>query len=153
VAATFVSMVAAAALLLFGPAPVRSDSLSALVRNLDGPAGMLLVEASRAGDDGSMMLVRVDSAPGGEASSAVLPTLAEVGERHLVGELADRVSADTGLVELSAMSAADRRYTESLLDQISQLRLNEPTPGASGALTIHRVRLLMSTEVSAKGLN
>ena len=46
VAATFISVVFAAALLLFGPVPVREDSLSALISNLGAPAGRLLIEAT-----------------------------------------------------------------------------------------------------------
>jgi len=153
VAATFVSMVAVSALLLFGPAPRRPDSLSALVTNLKSPAGTLLIEASQAGNDQTVRLWQVENGSG-TARRVVLVTLeAAAADRALVSALADAVAARGQLVELSSMPEEERRYTELLLDEISRRRVSEPGfGGAASPLNVVRIRLVTSTGVSAKSL-
>ena len=104
VVATFVSMVFAAALLLFGPVPVREDSLSALINNLGSPAGRLLIEATTAADRRDPMLMEVvtGSAGGGSDARVIPAMLGFPTERDLVFALtAALVHQGRGLVELA----------------------------------------------------
>ena len=48
------------------------------------------------------------------------------------------------------MPEGERRYAESLLDNMSRFRMGEPAYGSSSALNVHRVRLVTNTGVSAK---
>jgi len=153
VAATFVSMVLVSALLLFGPAPRRPDSLSALVTNLKSPAGTLLIEASQKGNDQSITLWQVENGSG--TVRRVIPVSFEydAAERALVSALADVVAASGRLVELSSMPEVERRYTERLLDEISRRRVGEPEfGGKSNQLNVVRIHLVTSTGVTAKSL-
>jgi hypothetical protein len=153
VLATFVSMVFASALLFFGPDPARPDSLSALITNLGSSAGRLLVEATPVGDDKDSMLMEVDSGNQRADGDVVIPAmLGFPTERDLVDALNQAVVPQGRLVELSAMPEVERKYTESLLDNINRFRLGEPTYGSMGPLNVHRVRLVTNTGVSAKAM-
>jgi hypothetical protein len=152
VAATFVSMLFASALLLFGPVPVREDSLSALINNLGAPAGRLLIEATAARDTRDSMLMEVDT---GDASSGggarVMPAMLGLPtERDLVDALTAALLPQGRLIELSSMAEGDRRYTESLLDNISRFRLADAMVASTGPLSVYRIRLVTNTGVSAK---
>jgi len=152
VVATFASMVFASALLFFGPDPARPDSLSALITNLGSRAGTLLIEATPVGDDKDSMLMEVDTGNQRADGDVVVPAmLGFPTERDLVDALNQAVVPQGRLVELSAMPEVERRYTESLLDNINRFRLGESTYGA-GPLTVHRVRLVTNTGVSAKAM-
>src|SRR5262249_24344144 len=60
VAAAFISIAFVSAMLEFGPAPVRDDSLAALIANLNSPAGTLFVEATPiSGRDYNSILMQV----------------------------------------------------------------------------------------------
>jgi hypothetical protein len=153
VVATFASMVFASALLFFGPDPARPDSLSALITNLGSSAGRLLIEATPVGDDKDSMLMELDTGNQRADGSAVMPAmLGFPTERDLVNALNQAVVPQGRLVELAAMPEIERRYTESLLDNISRFRLGESTYGSTGPLTVHRVRLVTNTGVSAKAM-
>jgi len=152
VTATFVT-VFTSAVLLFGPLPVREDSLRSLITNLGSSAGTLLIEAAPAGDDKDSMLMQVDTgvASGADREMRVLTAMLGLPtERDLVDALTNVVVPKGRLLDLSSMPENDRRYTESLLDNISRFRLGEPGLGSPGPLTVHRVRLVTNTGVSAK---
>jgi hypothetical protein len=148
VAATFVSTLVCSALLLFGPAPERSDSLSALVNNLGASPGSMYAEVTRPGA-GRMMLVEIDTGSGQMENSAP-PFAADGAERAWVGALGEALAGGGPLVQLASMSEGERRYTESLLDNISRSQMRDP--GFGGVLEVHRLRLVTSTGVTAKGL-
>lgn len=154
VAATFMSVVFAGALLLFGPVPVREDSLSALITNLGVPAGRLLIEATQAGAPKDSMLREVDT--GGAYSSEagnprVMPAMLGLPtEGDLVGLLTNAIVPAGRLVELASMPEGERRYTESLLDNISRFRMGDSMFASASPLTVHRIRLVTNTSVSAK---
>jgi hypothetical protein len=155
VIATFVSMVFAGALLLFGPVPVREDSLSALINNLGSPAGRLLIEATTAADSKDPMLMEVQTGStsgGGASDTRVLPAmLGFATERELVDLLTTALVPQSGrLVEFAKMPEVERKYAESLLDNLSRFRMGEPTYATVSALNVHRVRLVTNTGVSAK---
>ena len=72
-------------------------------------------------------------------------------EAQLVGALAEALTRHGRVINLYLMTPEDRRYTESLLDEINRLRFTEPL-AVGAALAVHQVRLVTSTGVSAKGL-
>ena|SRR6186713_471718 len=155
VAATFVTTAFVAFILAFGPKPEREDSLAALISNLGRPPGMLFLYATPGGDGGDSVLMQVDN--GEPAASILTAALATpIGfrpqtEAELVGALANALTRKGRVVNLYLMTPEDRRYTESLLDEINRLRFTEPlTVGA--AVAVHQVRLVTSTGVTAKGL-
>lgn len=146
-AATFVSTLLCSALLLFGPAPERSDSLSALVSNLASSPGPMYAEGMKRGSQ-FPMTVEVGT---GESVTNAMPVFAEDwSERAWVRELGEAVAGGGPLVPLASMSERQRRYTESLLDNISRSQMVEP--GFGGVFEVRRLRLVTSTGVSAKGL-
>ena len=157
VAATFVTTGFVAFILAFGPKPEREDSLAALMSNLGRAPGMLFLYATPGGDGGDSVLMQVDNGePAASILTAALATPVGLGfqpqtEAELVGALADVLTRKGRVVDLYLMSPEDRRYTESLLDEISRLRFTEPL-AIGAALAVHQVRLVTSTGVSAKGL-
>jgi len=153
VLATFVSVLFVGALLLFGPVPIREDSLSALINNLGAPAGRLLIEATTKGDPKDPMLMEVDTGTpsSGGGSARVMPAMLGMPtERDLVDALTNAVVPKGRLVELSAMPESERRYTELLLDNINRFRLAGVSVASTGSLSVYKIRLVTNTAVSAK---
>ena len=150
VAATFVSTLFCSALLLFGPVPERADSLSALVSNLGASPGLMYAEVTRPGSVGPM-LVELDTGSQTSDLTTPLPVFPEDGvEQAWVRALGDRLAGGGPLVQLASMSERERLYTESLLDNIRRSQTRESRLGS--VLEVHRLRLVTSTGVSAKGL-
>lgn len=155
VAATFVSALAVSAVLVFGPAPEREDSLAALITNLTSPSGLLLLEARSAGKGVDSMLLEVGNGAkqsGTSSNEGVMPVVLRLTEQQFVRDLTDVVTREGRLVELGSMPEQERRYTEALLDGISRMRSSEPARGSTGSLTVTKIRLVTSTGVTAKGL-
>ncbi len=152
VAATFISVVFAAALLLFGPVPVREDSLSALISNLGAPAGRLLIEATQGRDAKDARLIEVDTGDEfASAGSRVMPAMLGLPtERDLVGALTSALVPQGHLVDLASMAADDRRHTLSILDDLSRFRFRDAMVASAGPLSVYRIRLVTNTGVSAK---
>jgi hypothetical protein len=154
-AATSVSTLLVAAVLAFGPAPERVDSLAALISNLGTPTGLLLLEARSTGGGADAMLFEVDSGARPQSLARdddVMPVVFRLAEQQLVGALTDAVTREGRLVELGSMPDSERRNAEALLDAISRLRSAEPAFGSSGSLAVSKVRFVTSTGVTAKGL-
>jgi hypothetical protein len=153
--ATFITTSFVGAVLTFGPAPSRADSLSALITNLGTPAGLLFVYATPAERGADPLLMQFDN--GEPDASAPMAALAspwaarQATEREMVEALAGIVTPRGRWVGLEAMPPADRRYAELLFDEINRLRMNDPMLGAV-RVNVHEVRLVTSTSVSAKGL-
>lgn len=155
VAATFLTTGFVALILAFGPKPEREDSLAALISNLGRAPGMLFVYATPGGDGGDSVLMQVDN---GEPAATVLTALLATPtgyqtqtEYELVGALSAALTRKGRVVDLYSMTPDDRRYAESLLDEISRMRFSEPM-AVGAAVAVHQVRLVTSTGVTAKGL-
>jgi putative zinc finger protein len=153
VLATFVSVLFVGALLLFGPVPVREDSLAALISNLGAPAGRILIEATPKGDAKDSMLMEIETGANAEGvqHARVMPAMLGLAtERDYVDALTNAVAPQGRILDLSAMSESYRRYTESLLDNITRFRLGDPIIAATATLSVHKIRLVTNTAVSAK---
>ena len=150
VAATFVSAVIVAVVVIFGPAPARSDSLAALMANLQQSPGHFYIEGRRVGIDSRPVMLLVESGANG-SGAGVVPASLDMGTETE----ADLVLALLGVVDrrgLKAMSEPDRIYAEQLLDRISAMRAPAIPSGPAGQLIVYQLRLLASTGVSAKML-
>ena len=155
VGAAFVSLLFVTALLRFGPAPVREDSLAALLNNLGTPAGTLLMMATPVGPNQVPVLMQFDDGrEPDDTPLGMLPTeFAESSEGDLVLELsAAMVAADGRMTDLRVMPAADRRRAETLLTALERVRTIPLATWSGRRVAIHRLGLLASTSVSAKAL-
>lgn len=142
VTATLLVTLVVAAVLWFGPAPERDDSLAAVLNDLGAPEAVFV---SWSGDgDWDRMLDRIASGnsvgahrpPGTGARAAFFGAT----EEELTAALAEAFTSKGRFVTLEAMADVDRRYTEALLDQINEIR--------SGT---KQVRLMTNMTVSASG--
>jgi len=148
VAATFVSMLLATAMLVFGSAPVQQDSLAGLMSSLETQPGTLLVEVGGA-NGGPVM--QVDS--GATSKVIVMPTGLGLSEPELVSLFMTLIVSKAGrIVSLAEMPAVERRNAEALLQSIGDCREGRAGPNARGRLDVLRIRLLATTEVSVPGL-
>ena len=141
-----------AAVLMFGPAPEREDSLSAMLNNMSSPAGIIFLvgSAGNLGDDFLMFLPgRSGPPPWVAAQRAVFaaPTSAELAMAY-----SDVVAPDGKFLELAAMPISDRHDAEALMHAMRQRRSWQAAPLRGGPLTISQVRLVTSTGVTVKGL-
>jgi hypothetical protein len=152
VAGTMASAILVTVILFFGAAAERDDSLAAVFNNMGKSAGTLLVVGSP--DAGRRGPVVVQVSHGGSTRFVSIVEAGLVGPSHdeLIGMLADAVMRQGRLVELSAMNQSDREYTEALLDEMSRRRSTELVRVGSGPVEVREVRMLVSTDVTAKGL-
>jgi hypothetical protein len=155
VTATFTTLLFVWMLLSFGPRPASSDSLAALMDNLRRPAGTIILMATPTGHDQDAVLMLLDnggSQRSGEQLGVVPPEFTTRSDHDLVGALTDVFSDKGGrIVNLNAMQPQARRYAEWLLDEISRLKSNGPAR-IPGPVNVHRVGLVTTTGVTAKGL-
>jgi hypothetical protein len=153
--ATFITTSFVGAVLTLGPAPSREDSLSALITNLGTPAGILFVYATPAERGADSMLMQFDNGEpdaSGSMTALASPVASKLAaEREMVDALTLAMTRRGRWVTLESMDPVDRRYAESLLDELNRLRMNDPMLG-SVRVNVHEVRLVTSTSVSAKGL-
>ena len=136
--------------LLFGPTPQRSDSLAARM-NMDDSAGTLFVVATPVGREQSSMVMQFEGAGDveGQGAPPVVPSSINVAnESQWASSLAEVLTHDGRLMELSALSHNDRMRAEALLDQIGGIHL--PKPG--GQVTVRSMWLVAHVSVSARGL-
>jgi putative zinc finger protein len=129
-----------AAILEFGPAPDRRDSLAALIVKLNAPEQPAAAWATTVGDDYNQQLVFVD--PGSDLGSM---------QRELVGALNDALGRQGQSIDVHAMPEYDRLYATALFDRMNRLRATDQ-PGSNNPLRLSGIRLLTSTGVTAKGL-
>lgn len=153
VTATCVSALLVSLLVLLASGRERDDSLAALLNNLGTPAGTLYVLAAPAGTDGDPTVMQFDNDGLAVLASGVMPAqFAAPSESDLVQALdSSLVSPDGRVTDIRRMSATERLYTDSLVDQISRLRLSPPR-AAAGRLTIRKIGLVAMTSVTAKAL-
>jgi len=153
VSATFASALFCSALLVFGTAAPQADSLSALgTRLLESPGVMYAEVVPEGPGQRDLMLVQLaTSAAPSEPYPSVFSRDRDDEERLMVNALAETL-ARSGGINGAAMSAATRKQTEWLLNNIMRLRSGEPAVGPYGALRVYRLHLITNTEVTAKGL-
>jgi hypothetical protein len=150
VTSTFLSMMLCAAMLLFGTATPNAASLSALGNSLRASPGSLYAEVSQRGS--GLMLVQVDTGDG--VTTPLPPPLRRGGEeRDLVDALGQTLDRWYALGHWESMPEAQRRYAESLIDNIARARLVEPEVNPVTPLTVYRLHLVANTDVTAKELN
>jgi len=154
------SILFVSALLWWGPAPSRPDSLEALLNNLSAPAGTLLLVTDR-----SSMPLRFESGSlDGAEDYVTVPVsfapLEEPSEVDLTRDLsAAMIGADGRVSNLDGMSRVARQRTEALLDQIQKQHFGYgvPATGASAGWSsspvgVVRFGLVISTIVTGKAL-
>jgi hypothetical protein len=133
--------------LLFGPAPVREDSLAALLNNLSTSPGSMFLVVSPKADVEHLTLMQISDA----ASSRVVPATMRISERELVDALAHGLARTGWRGQLHSMTAAQRLYVESLLDEISRPHVAERALFGP-QITVRQLHLITETSVTAKGL-
>lgn len=155
VAAAVTSALIVMLLVQFGPAKQRDDSLAALFKNLTTPAGPLYVWATPVGDNRDPMVLQVDNGFGDQArgtgDSSVSPVLLGIRSySDMVGALSETLTRQGKPLDLRAIPAKELRYVNTLLDNINAVRVNEPSFGPAGPVTVYGVRLVMETGVTGK---
>ena len=147
--ATLLLMLVCSALLVMGTAKLDGDSLSALGTNLRSSSGTLYAEVSRpGGDDQGVVVVRLDT---GDPATAAIPEFLHP-NREDEQRLLDALRETAGRGGPFIQSEKERQHVEWLMDTIARVRRAEPQLSGPGSLTIHRLRLVTTTDVTAKGL-
>jgi hypothetical protein len=139
------------AVLTFGPAPEREDSLAALLSNLSTPAGALFIVGA-SGDISDQMLIHVQLRSGIPSRQAAQVVFATPTEPELAMAFSEAVVREGELIELAAMLPAERQDAEALMDAIRRRGSRQVVPLRGGPLAVSQVRLVTSTGVSVKGL-
>jgi hypothetical protein len=134
--------------LWFGPAPVRQDSLAALIDNLTTSPGSLFLVVSPNANPQHVTLVQITDPASLPRAGAVSMRMSE---RELVDALANRLASTGWRPQLHSMAADQRQYVESLLDEISRPHVAVPTR-FNPQITVREVHLVTETSVTAKGL-
>jgi anti-sigma factor RsiW len=129
--AAAMSILFVSALLQFGPAPERDDSLSALLQNrnwhvVEAPVGQMYVWA--------------ESVPMGKSHPADLA---------LIGAFSDALGSQGKPIDLRGMPTEERLYAETLAERIREERSSTTTPSN---LAVYKIQLITSTAVSSKGI-
>jgi hypothetical protein len=152
-AATSTNLLFVSLLLTFGPAPPSDDSLASLMNNLRRPAGTVILMATPIGHDQEATLMLLDNTGTGESRGLgqLPPEFTTQTDRDLVEALTDVVTEKGQLINLNAMQPDARRYAEWLMDEISRVKSNGPAR-VPGPMKVHRVGLVTTTGVTAKGL-
>jgi anti-sigma factor RsiW len=165
VAAALVSVTFVSAVLHFGPARQRDDSVSGLLSNRDWRVtdseggGSLYVWATPGGTDMRIMLTGQERAEAAADAATIMPaSLAGLTtEGEFVGALGDALMRTGQPIDVRAMDAGTRSHAEALLNQLTKMNRRyrqqemqgEPAAGPS---SIYRMQVVTNTEVSGKGL-
>lgn len=150
-AATFASTWLLSFILAFGAAPMREDSLSAMVDGMAESSGYLFVYASPSGQPGQdVVMLQVENgrpaAPPLVSDLVVSRTNQPASEAELVAVLYQLITRDNRIVSLDELSDEQRLVAQALLDEINRLRARTSVPARS--FQVHEMRLV--TSVSAK---
>jgi hypothetical protein len=148
VAATLVSMLICSAVLIGAATTRNADSLSALGQSLRGPSGAFYAEVSSSDRPHEIMIVQVDN----NSAAAPAPPAYLVGEDREFVEALQAKLAGQGSERLGSISGADRRDVELLLKNLASVYRQATTVRPLGTLTVRRLYLVTTTEVTAKGL-
>ena len=163
-AAAFVSITFVSAMLHFGPAPEREDSVSALLSNpdwqvkqSDGGGSLYVWATPIRGSDMRIVLTARERAEAAADATRSVPAALEglTTERDLVGALGDALARPGQPINLRAMDAGTRSHAEALLGELTKLnklsRQRELQPEPAGTSSVYRMQYVTNTEVSAKG--
>jgi hypothetical protein len=153
VAASFVSVAFVSAVLHFGPAPQRDDSVSALLSNRDWHVnsqvgGSLYVWATPM-PEGEMRIVLTarERAAAVEAAAHPSPALAGLTtDQDFVGALGEALTRSGEPINVQAMDARVRRHAGALIDKLKDASQQYSPAGSS----VYRMQLVTNTEVSGK---
>lgn len=139
------SMLIVAVALFFGGRSI--EPTVAARTSLEG-AGTLFVIAQPDTGVGNAFLVQVNRSESGVGRRVITEAaLIDASEVQLLGLLAEAVTRQGHIVELSDMADQDRRFTEAILDNINRRQSKELVP-----VTLQQLRLVATVDVSAKGL-
>jgi hypothetical protein len=152
VAGTLASAIIVTVVLFVGAAPERDDSLAALFSNMGKSPGTLFVVGSAEEGRGGPVVIQANHSGATRWVSVVEATLVGPQEHELIGMLADAITRQGRLVELSAMNQSDRAYTEALLDEMNRRWSPQLVRVSTRPVEVREVRMLVNTDVSAKGL-
>jgi Putative zinc-finger len=128
-------------LLQFGPAPERRDSLMALIQALESAPPPPTAFATTVGDEDNQALMLVD--PGADLRSMQLA---------LVSALSDTLTREGKSIDVQTMSTAQRALAEALSARLDRMRTSD-IGGSTSSLRFNTIRLLTTTNVSARGLD
>lgn len=165
VTAAFVSITFVSAVLHFGPAPQREDSVSALLSNRDWQVknseggGSLYVWMTPGGrNDWRIMLTGKERAEAAAEAIAQVPdALAGLTtEGDLAGALGDALNRTGQPIDVQAMDAGTRSLSEALLHQLTEINKSNRQKelqgdSAAGPSSVYRMQVVTNTEVSGKG--
>jgi hypothetical protein len=151
VAASFFSVALVSAVLHFGPAPEREDSVSALLSNrdwqvLNSAQGSLYVWASpiRA----SEWRIALTSRERMEATQSDPEAVANLTEQDMVNALSDTLVRPGGL---QTMTPAMRSLAGALFKKINDLQAPTLNVGGDARGPVYRLQFVTNTEVTPKG--
>lgn len=139
--------------LAFGPAPVREDSLSALMGNLASPPGYMFVLVSAVSDNELALLQVANGKPAASRMVAALATAGPCGRPAPLTGAPRRAAAfdgDAQRLQGRQSSELDGRGCRGDLDEVTNLRVGSGDVGAvvEKVVNIRGVRLV--TSVTAK---
>ena len=153
VAASFFSVALVSAMLHFGPAPEREDSVSALLSNrdwqvLNSPSGSLYVWASpiRASDWRIMLTGKERQ----EAAAAQKDT-ASISDEDLSGTLGEMLVRTGQPIDMQSMTPAMRSLASALFSRLNQLSGPTVREGTDVRGAVYRLQYVTNIEVPAKG--
>jgi len=159
VAAAFFSVTFVSAVLHFGPAPGREDSVSALLSNRDWQVvtstqeGSLYVWATPI--RGSDWRIALTSRERKEAAEIPTSVAGLETEQDLVAALGDALTGTGQPIDGRSMTPAMRLLTGALFDRLLELQnrqLQAPADAGDMRSLVYRLQFVTNTEVTAKGL-
>jgi hypothetical protein len=140
--------------LAFGPKPQRDDSLRGLISSLEASPGCLFIAATPAGtvpgDNTWLMQVQNDCPTASRALASLALRSEDVSPSD--ADIVDALARAIPHGNLRALRPNDRKFVTGLLEAIERRQLNDFAPQGSSDLQVHDVRLVTSTNVSARGL-
>jgi anti-sigma factor RsiW len=157
VTAAVASIAIVAAIWQFVPGHGREDSLAAMLKNFERPAGTMVVIATPVGRDQMPMLMQVNG-PSDAITRAIDPLTLPAGfsgpsEGELAFALANAVVRPDGRVgDLRSMSHRARAQTQAILDEMQRQGVVNVATWSSRRVSIVRVGFMTSANVTAKSL-
>jgi hypothetical protein len=162
VTAAFISITLVSAVLHFGPAPEREDSVAALLSNPDwrvmnSQDGSMYVWATPVRpNDWRILLTSRERAEAAAATNGPASISGLETEQDLVGAIENAFTRSGESIDLNAMSPDARSHAEALFRRLIYLRGEARTIPALGhddqRSMVYRMQFVTNTEVTAKGL-
>jgi hypothetical protein len=163
VTAAFISITFVSAVLQFGPAPERQDSVAALLSNQDwhvvnSQDGSIWVWATPIrGNEYRIMLTSRERAEAIAATKG--PAAVFLTEQEVVGALGAALTGSGKPIDLQSMTPGMRSHALALIGRLRDLQLKDDsrTISSGGSQqgdrgTVYRMQFVTNTEVTAKGL-